>query len=72
MYTIAERSQSLFLKTPGTYLIQAVEQVTQAGPLEGRGGVERVKADSEGVVALLQDSFQEYERLAEVALGVII
>lgn len=40
-------------------LVQAVEQVTEAGPLQSRGRVERVKAGSEGVVTLLQHSFQQ-------------
>lgn len=41
------------------HLVQAVEQVTEAGPLQGWGWVERVEASSEGIVALLKHSFQQ-------------
>ena len=53
-------------------LVETVEQVTEAGPLQSRGRVERVEAGSEGVVALLQHSFQQGQRLRQVALGVVV
>lgn len=44
-------------------LIKAVEQVTQTCPLQSWGWVERVEASSKGVVALLQHSFKQGQRL---------
>lgn len=54
------------------YLVEAVEQVAETGPLQCRGWVEGVEACSEGVVALLQHGFQQGKRLRQVALGVIV
>lgn len=55
-----------------SYLVQAVEQITQAGPLQSWGWIERVEAGGEGVVALLQHGFQQSKRLRQVALWVIV
>lgn len=41
-----------------SYLVQAVEEVAEAGPLQGRSRVEGVEAGGESVVALLQNGFQ--------------
>lgn len=59
-------------QTSVTYLIQAVQQVTKTGPLQGWSWVERVEASSEGVVALLQHSFKQSKWLRQVALGVVV
>lgn len=53
-------------------LVQAVEQVTEAGPLQCWSRVERVEAGSESVVALLQNSFKQGQRLGQVALGIVV
>lgn len=50
---------STMTRSAVTDLVQAVEQVTEAGPLQSRGWVKRVEAGREGVVALLQHSFQQ-------------
>ncbi|TNN64531.1 hypothetical protein EYF80_025279 [Liparis tanakae] len=51
-----------------TDLVQAVEQVAQAGPLQGRGRVEGVEAGGEGVVALLQHGLQQGQRLGQLSM----
>lgn len=53
-------------------LVQAVEQVAEAGPLQGWSRVEGMKAGSERVVALLQNGFQQGQGLGEVALRVVV
>ncbi len=53
----------------GDYLVQAVEQVAEAGPLQGRSRVERVEAGGEGVVALLQHGLQQREGLTQIPCG---
>lgn len=55
-----------------TNLIKAVEQVTQAGPLQSWSWIERMEASSKGVVAFLQHSFQKGQWLGQVALGIIV
>lgn len=63
MRTILRFDSVLFKNTETrsavTNLVQAVEQVTEAGPLQSWGWVERVEASSEGVVALLEHRFQQ-------------
>ncbi len=56
----------------GDYLVQAVEQVAEAGPLQGRSRVERVEAGGEGVVALLQHGLQQREGLTQIPLRVVV
>lgn len=55
-----------------SYLVQAVEEVAEAGPLQGRSRVEGVEAGGESVVALLQNGFQQGQGLGQVALGVVV
>lgn len=55
-----------------THLVEVVEQVAEAGPLQRRRGVEGVEAGGEGVVALLQHGLQQGEGLGQVTLGVVV
>lgn len=55
-----------------THLVEVVEQVAEAGPLQSGLGVEGVEAGGKGVVALLQHGLQQGEGLGEVALRVIV
>lgn len=54
------------------YLVKAVEQVTEAGPLQGRSRVKGVETGCECVVAFLQHCFKQGKGLAKVALRIIV